>query len=81
MAIRIAAVEEATCFSPAAIIGNGIAISATAKASSQRPRPRRLGSVPARQATASSTTAPSATRSQARSSGGMPPSSAILMKR
>ena len=37
VAIRIAAVEEATFFSPAAIIGKGIAISATAKAQSQRP--------------------------------------------
>ena len=45
-AIRIAASDEATCCSPAAISGNGIAISTTAKTASQRQRPRTEASRP-----------------------------------
>ena len=81
VATMIAASEEGTRSSPIASIGNGITISATAKASSQRQRPRRLASVPARQASASRAIAPSVTRPQARSGAVTPWSTAILMNR
>src|SRR3954462_14394592 len=61
--------------------GNGTAISKIAKASSHRPRPPGAGSVPARHASASSTTAASTTRDQARNAGGTPSSTATLMNR
>src|SRR4051812_27627700 len=61
--------------------GNGTAISKTANRASQRQRPRSERSVPARQASASSTTAPSTTRAQARNAGGTPSSTATLMNR
>ena len=77
----IAASDESTCTSPAAISGNGIDISTTASATSHRHPPRSVGSVPARQASANSTTAASVTRPQASASGGTPPSTAILMNR
>ena len=77
----IAASDEGTRSSPIASIGNGIAISATANASSQRHRPKTLRSVPARQASPSSTSAPSVTRPQASTGGVMPWSTAILMNR
>src|SRR4051794_16304697 len=80
-AMMIAATEESTCCSPAAMSGNGTAISKTAKASSQRPRPRSDPSVPARWARNSSTAAPSTTRDQARKAGGTPSSTATLMNR
>src|SRR4051794_9679447 len=61
--------------------GNGTAISKIANASSHRPRPRRDDSVPARHASASSTTAASTTRDHARNAGGTPSSTATLMNR
>src|SRR5436190_7988734 len=80
-ATMIAASDEETRCSPIASIGKGIATSTTANASSQRHRPRTLASVPARQASASSTTAPSVTRPQARAGAVTPWSTAILMNR
>jgi hypothetical protein len=52
-----------------------------AKTASQRPLPRVEARVPARQAIATSSAAPSRIRAQASASGGAPPSIAILMKR
>ncbi len=63
--IRIAASEEDSRVSPAAIIGKGMQISATAYASSVPQRPRIEGNVPARHASASSTTAARVTRPHA----------------
>src|SRR3954471_17523223 len=80
-AMMIAATEESTWRSPAAISGNGTAISKMAKASSHRPRPRSDGSVPARHASASRTAAASTTRDHARNAGGTPSSTATLMNR
>src|SRR3954453_20440548 len=80
-AMMIAATDESTCCSPKAMKGNGTAISKTANASSQRPRPRSDGSVPARHASARRTTAASTTRHHARKAGGTPSSTAILMNR
>ena len=80
-AMMIAATDESTCCSPAAMSGKGMVISNTAKAATQRQRPRRVPSVPARQASASSTNAASTTRDQARKAGGMPSSTATLMNR
>ena len=77
----IADSDEGTRSSPNASIGKGIEISATANASSHFHRPRRLGSVPARQASASSTSAPSVTRPHASTGGVTPWSTAILMNR
>src|SRR6516162_886196 len=77
----IAASDEGTRSSPIASIGNGITISATANANSQRQRPRRLPSVPARQARPSSTSAPRVTRPQASTGAVTPWSTAILMNR
>ena len=53
----IAASDDATCCSPAAISGNGSDISTTPNAASHRQRPRSEPSVPARHASASSTAA------------------------
>src|SRR3954454_8436169 len=61
--------------------GNATAISKIANASSDRPRLRRDDSVPARHASASSTTAASTTRDHARNAGGTPSSTATLMNR
>ena len=80
-AIRIAASDEDTCCSPAAMSGNGIEISTTAKIASQRSRPRTEPSTPARWASASRTAAPSHTRVHARNAGGTPSSTATLMNR
>src|SRR4051794_2059379 len=80
-AMMIAATDESTWRSPAAISGNGTAISKIANASSHRARPRSEDSVPARHASASSTTAASTTRDQARNAGGTPSSTATLMNR
>src|SRR3954447_9854145 len=80
-AMMIAATDESTCCSPAAMSGNGTAISNSANATSHRPRPRRDGSVPARHASAGSTTAASTTRDHARNAGGTPSSTATLMNR
>src|SRR4051794_486919 len=80
-AMMIAATDESTCCSPNAMSGNGTAISNSANATSHRPRPRSDGSVPARHASASSTTAASTTRHQARNAGGTPSSTATLMNR
>ena len=77
----IAASDDATWRSPRAIIGNGIEISGMAKATSQRQRPRRLGSTPARHAITPTMIAASAMRTHARKSAGVPPSSAMRMKR
>jgi hypothetical protein len=79
--MMMAATEESTWRSPAAISGKGIVISNTAKATSQRPQPRRVSSVPARHASASRTAAASTTRDQATKAGGTPSSTAILMNR
>ena len=81
-AIRIAASDEETCCSPAAISGNGIddldqrvdePASASGRAAS--------GSRPARLASTSRIAAASVTRTQAMNAGGMPPSTATLMNR
>ena len=80
-AMMIAASEEATCCSPNAISGNGITISTTANTASHHHRPRSEPSRPSRQLSASSTAAPSTTRTQARNAGETPSSTAILMNR
>jgi hypothetical protein len=77
----IAASEEDTCCSPAAISGNGSEISTTPNTASQRQRPRSAPRLPARHASASSTAAPSTTRTHARKIGETPSSTAILMNR
>ena len=79
--MMIAARDEATCCSPAAIRGNGIAISTMPKTISQVQRPRRVCSSPRRQAKATSTIAASTTRTQARKAGETPSSTATLMNR
>ncbi len=81
VATMIAASDEGTRSSPIASIGNGIAISATANASSPRQCRLTVPSVPARLASASSTTAPSVTRPHASTGGVTPWSTAILMNR
>jgi hypothetical protein len=77
----IAASEESTCCSPAAMSGNGTTISITAKTASQRQRPRSGANTPADQASASSTAPPRTTRTHARNAGGTPSSTATLMNR
>ena len=77
----IAASDEATCCSPAAISGNGSVISATPNTAIQRQRPRSACSVPARHASPSSTAPPSTIRTQARNTGETPSSTATLMNR
>ena len=77
-AIRIAASDEDIRVSPNPISGNGMAISTTAKATSQRSgRPRRA---PVLMAIGSSTSAASATRDQA-TKPGVSSSTPILMNR
>ena len=80
-ATMIAASDELTCCSPAAISGNGNVISTRPKTAIQRQRPRSEASVPARQASPSSTAAPSTIRTHASSAGGTPSSTATLMNR
>ena len=77
----MAASDELTCASPAAISGNGKQISTTANTAIQRQRPRSEASEPARHASASSTAPPRTTRTQARTRGGTPSSTATLMNR
>src|SRR5262249_1137188 len=77
----IAASDDGTRSSPIASIGNGITISTTANAISQRHRSRTVRSVPPRHASASSTTAPRVTRPQASTGAVTPWSTAILMNR
>ena len=80
-AIRIAVSDEDTYCSPAAISGNGSVISITAYAAIHPQRPRSWRSTPARQASASSSAAPSATRTNDRNTGETPSSTATLMNR
>src|SRR3954469_11032215 len=80
-AMMMAATDESTWRSPAAMSGNGMAISNSANSASHRQRPRSVGSVPARQANASRTDAPRTARAQATTAGGTPSSTAILMNR
>ncbi len=80
-AITIAASDEDTCSSPAAISGNGIDTSATAYAISHRHRPLSVCSVPARHASPMSTIAASVTRAHASIGGVIPPLTAIRMNR
>jgi hypothetical protein len=61
--------------------GNGTATSAAANVASQRSRPRRPASTPARHARVSSTAAPHTTRTQARKEGVEPPSRATFMRK
>ncbi len=79
-AIMIAASDDETNRSPTGMAVKGTAISITEKATTARQRSRTPRNAPTRHATGNSTTAPSATRLQARNTGGTS-SSATLMKK
>ena len=70
--MRIAASDEATCSSPAAMSGSGTTISTRAYTASQRHRPRTDVSTPDRAASATTATAASARRAQERKPGESP---------
>ena len=80
-ATMIAASDEATWRSPAAISGNGKTISAPRMRAASASACARSPSVPAAPGHAATITAPREIRAHARNSGGMPPSTATRMNR